>query len=276
MLDKNYDEYQKILQIFGKHEICSLVCTPFYNNEKLDSLFVSCIYMKVNWNIDSYRFLLNEDEANIFRLVLRQFLIAIDKIDNINKIRQINEALKQSSFTDYLTGLKNRNGFYDEVNRLILESNRKSNKLNLSILYIDLDNFKYYNDTFGHDVGDLVLKETAKILNCSAGENGFAVRYGGDEFIIVLTNSNKEEAMATAKMTLDEIWAKNGYVNDISSFLGKKVVITREKMLSCSIGVATAEDVNSGDKLAELIQHADNSLYLVKHTTKNAVKFFEQ
>lgn len=231
--------------------------------------------MKANWNIDSYKYLLNEDEANIFKLVLRQFLIAIDKIENINKIKQINEALEQSSFNDYLTGLNNRNGFYDKINKLIAKSNEKEQSLNMAILYIDLDNFKYYNDTFGHDVGDLVLKETAKILRFSAGESGFAVRYGGDEFIINLLNSSKEEAMATARMVLDAILSKNGFVNEISSFLGRKVDIKREKMISCSIGVATEANVDSDDKLAELIQHADTSLYTVKHTTKNAVKFFD-
>ena len=159
--------------------------------------------------------------------------------------------------------------------KFIAEANEERTELNLAILYIDLDNFKYYNDTFGHDVGDLVLKETAAILNHSAGEMGFAIRYGGDEFIIVLINSNKEESMAIARMTLDEILSKNGYVSEISSFLGRQVIIKREHMISCSIGVATSTDVNSYDKLAELIQHADTSLYSVKHTTKNAVKFYE-
>ena len=139
-----------------------------------------------------------------------------------------------------------------------------------------MDNFKYYNDTFGHDVGDLVLKEIAQILKDSVGENGFAIRYGGDEFLIVLLNSNKEEAMATAKMTLDTILLKNGFVSEISSFLGKPVLINREKTLSCSIGVSISANVDSNDELSKLIKNADSSLYSVKHTTKKAVKFFEE
>ena len=71
--------------------------------------------MKTNWSIESYRYLLNENEATIFNLLLRQLLLAIDKIENMNKIKQINDALKASSYTDYLTGLKNRNGFYEKV-----------------------------------------------------------------------------------------------------------------------------------------------------------------
>ena len=274
-IEKNYDDYKQILEIFGMDTICSIVCSPFFENEKLDSLFISCIYMKTNWSIESYRYLLNESEATVFNLLLRQLLLAIDKIENMNEIRQINEALKESSYKDYLTGLRNRNGFYEKVNRLIYESKATSSLLNLAILYIDLDNFKYYNDTFGHDVGDLVLKEIAEVLNESAGEKGFAIRYGGDEFLIILVNSNKEEAMATARMTLDMILSKNGYVSEISSFLGKQVIIKREKTLSCSIGVAVSENVMSDEELSKLINCADSSLYSVKHTTKNAVKFFE-
>ena len=120
------------------------------------------------------------------------------------------------------------------------------------------------------------VKEIAKILNDSAGENGFAVRYGGDEFLIVLVGSNKEEAIATAKMTLDTILLKNGFVSEISSFLGKQVIIKREKSVSCSIGVSVSANVNSNQELSRLIKNADSSLYSVKHTTKNAVKFFEE
>ena len=275
-LDKNYDDYKKILDMFGMDLLFSIVCNPFFENEKLDSLFISCIYVKMNWSIESYRNLLNESESAIFTLLLRQLLLAVDKIENINKIKQINDALTESSYTDYLTGLKNRNGFYETVHKLIRDSEKEKVPLNLAILYIDLDNFKYYNDTFGHDVGDLVLKEIAKILNDSAGEKGFAVRYGGDEFLIILTDSNKEEAVATAKMTLDTILLKNGFVSEISSFLGKQVIIKREKSVSCSIGVSVSENVNSNQELSRLIKNADSSLYSVKHTTKNAVKFFEE
>ena len=232
--------------------------------------------MKTNWSIESYRYLLNESEATIFNLLLRQLLLALDKIENLNKIKHINDALKASSYTDYLTGLKNRNGFYEKVHKCIEVSKAEGEELSLAILYIDLDNFKYYNDTFGHDVGDLVLKEIAQILKESVGENGFAIRYGGDEFLIVLLNSNKEEAMATAKMTLDTILLKNGFVSEISSFLRKPVTIKREKSLSCSIGVSISSNVDSNQELSQLIKNADSSLYSVKHTTKKAVKFFEE
>ena len=275
-IDKNYEDYKKILDVFGMDVLNSIVCSPYFENEKLDSLFISCIYTKTNWNVETYRYLLNENEANLFGLLLRQMLMAVDKIENMNEIRHINAALKQSSFTDYLTGLRNRNGLIDSFNRILEESKAEDKNLDLALLYIDLDNFKYYNDTFGHDVGDLVLKEVAKILNSTASDRGFAIRYGGDEFLIVLVNAHKDEAMATARLTLDILTSKNGYVNEISNFLGKQVVIKREKKLSCSIGVATATNIVSDRDLAELLKYADSSLYDVKNTTKNAIKYYEK
>lgn len=275
-IDKDYEDYKKVLDIFGMAMICSMVCNPYYEDEKLDSLFISCIYIKTNWNVEGYRYLLNATEANIFSLLLRQLLMAVDKIENLNEIEHMNEALKQSSFTDYLTGLRNRNGLYDSFNKILKDAKDCGNSLDLAVLYIDLDNFKYYNDTFGHDVGDLVLKEVSDILNNTASDRGFAIRYGGDEFLILLVNASKEEAMATARLTLDVLISKNGYVNEISSFLGKQVIIKREKKLSCSIGVAKATDISSGKDLSELLMCADSSLYDVKNTTKNAIKYYEK
>lgn len=275
-MKKDHNDYNKILSIFGGSSICSMICNPYFINDKLDSLFVSSIYMKNNWNAQNTNYLLDESELNIFDLLLRQFLIAIDKIENIDKIRHINNKLRRSSITDYLTGLKNRDGFYEKVNKLIEAAREQQLPLELAILYIDLDNFKYYNDTFGHDVGDLVLKEIASILNDAAGNEGFATRYGGDEFLITLVNCNKETALATAKMTLDAIMAKNGYVSQISSLLGKQIVIPREKSVTSSIGVAVSDNVTSENDLSELIKHADTSLYYIKHSTKNGVKLYEE
>ena len=275
-IDKNYEDYKKILDVFGMDVLNSIVCSPFFENEKLDSLFISCIYTKTNWNVETYRYLLNENEANLFNLLLRQLIIAVEKIENLNEIRHINVALKEASFTDYLTGLRNRNGLNDSFNKILEDAKDKGKAVDLAVLYIDLDNFKYYNDTFGHDVGDLVLKEVASILNSTAKESGFAIRYGGDEFLIVLVNATKEEAMATARLTLDVLLSKNGYVNEISSFLGKQIVIKREKKLSCSIGVATATNVTTEKDLSEILKYADSSLYDVKNTTKNAIKYYDK
>jgi diguanylate cyclase (GGDEF)-like protein len=275
-IDKDYDDYGKILDIFGRDVLCSMVCNPYFEHEKLTSLFISCIYIKTSWNIENYKYFLNDSDANIYNLLLRQLLIAVDKIENLNEIKHMNEALKQSSYTDYLTGLRNRNGLYDSYNKLLKKASRRKIPLDLAVLYIDLDNFKYYNDTFGHDVGDLVLKEVAEILTITAKDSGFAIRYGGDEFLIILETASKEEAMYKARFMLDTLISKDGYVDEINSFLGRWLEIKDEKKISCSIGVATATNLTSDKDLSDLLKCADSSLYDVKHTTKNAIKFYEK
>lgn len=274
-MKKNHNDYNKILSIFGGDTVCSMICNPYYANEKLDSLFISNIYIKNNWTAKNRNYLLDESDFSVFDLLLRQLLTAIDKVENIEKIRLINNKLRKSSVTDYLTGLKNRDGFYEKIRLLIDAAVQKDLSLEVALLYIDLDNFKYYNDTFGHDVGDLILKEIAVVLNDVAGKEGFATRYGGDEFLITIINCKADEALAIGKFTLNTILSKNGYVSQISSFMGKSVTVPREKAVSCSIGVAVSSEIRSDEDLSELIKHADSALYDIKKTTKNAVKLYE-
>ncbi len=275
-LSKNYNDYIQILDIFGENHICSMVCNPFFVNEKLDSLFVSCVHIKENWNIRKTSYLFAEREYDIFSILLRQLLNAIDKLETIDEIRHMNDELKKSSVTDYLTGLRNRQGFYTKMHQLVSRGSHNGEGTGVSILYVDLDNFKYYNDTFGHDVGDLILKEVAMVLNNAAGKDGFATRYGGDEFIITLINRTKKNAMATAKLTLDVILSQNGYVSQISNFLGKQVSIPRNKNVTCSIGVACSDNVSTDADLTELINNADKALYDIKNSTKNGIMFYEE
>lgn len=275
-LNKNFYEYKKVIGLFGNDYVCSLICNPYFVDEKLDSLFIGCIFIKDNWNVKTAKYFLDEDDFNLFNLALRQLISAVEKKENLEKISKINDKLQKSSITDYLTGLKNRAGFYEKINRMIRKEKHNGNELPIAILYIDLDNFKFYNDTFGHDVGDLILKEIALILGEMAGTDGFATRYGGDEFIITLINCDEVTAMATARMTLDTILSKNGYVSQISNFLGQKVEIPRDKSVSCSIGVAINYDVKTDTDLQELINHADDVLYSIKHTTKNDIKLYTE
>ena len=195
-------------------------------------------------------------------MLLRQLIIAVEKIENLNEIRHINVALKQSSFTDYLTSLRNRNGLYDSFNKLLGEANCNGVPLDLAVLYIDLDNFKYYNDTFGHGVGDLVLKEVANILNATANESGFAIRYGGDEFLIIGRVEDKDEAEAFKQMLEEELRRQN----EVSGL---------PYPIEASIGYVLT-DSKSKDELDDYVKKADELMYEVKKKNrKNRKSFLE-
>lgn len=266
---KNFNEFKTVISIFGTHNICSIVCIPFFVNEKLDNLFINCIYMKYNWSSVINKYMLDESDLNIFSIAYRQLVNALEMLEKQKRIKEVNLQLENAAITDYLTSLLNRDGFYSNVSRLIDNAVATGERLDLSILYIDLDNFKYYNDTFGHDVGDLILKNIAAILKRATGSTGFAVRFGGDEFLIVLKTASSSIASDTAKNILSSIHSNKGYEAEISSFLNRSVSIPENKAVSASIGIAVVPDVKCLDDISNALKCADSTLYQIKHTTKN-------
>lgn len=269
-LRKNHMEYNKVISLFGTEQVCSMVCLPFYINEELDSIFIIYILMKDNWNAPISKFMLDESDMEFFNLVLQQLQNSVEKLENEEQIRRINHRLEKSAITDYLTGLYNRDGFYKKIREWVEGHVTQA----MTFLYIDLDNFKFYNDTFGHAVGDRLLKEVAEILK-SAGEGGFATRFGGDEFLISLPFEEKERALALGKAVLAAIEDTEGFTGIIEELTGEKPVIPSNKKLSCSIGIAAVSGITGEDMVSEALQKADSVLYAIKHTTKGDVKYSE-
>ncbi len=266
---KNYNEYSTVISLFGLSSICSMICVPFYVDEKLDSLFINYIYMKDNWNSTTNKYMLDESDFNIFSLSYRQLVNSLHMLEKQQQIKLINQQLENAAITDYLTTLLNRDGFHANIEKYIDCAKKANETLDLSILYIDLDNFKFYNDTFGHDVGDLILKKIADLLKDTAGSNGFAVRFGGDEFLIVLNTKDADICCNVAEKLLLNIKSHKGYQSDISNMLGHEVTIPYEKNVSASIGIAIVPNVTSNDDIAKALKRADTTLYEIKHSTKS-------
>ena len=266
---KDFQEYQTVISIFGMHNVCSMIAVPFYVREELCELFICYIEMKDNWNSDTSKYLMNENDYNVYNLIFSQLVNAVNMLEKQNEINEKNIQLANSAVTDYLTKLLNRDGFFGNVHKSIKQARKKKQKLDLTILYIDLDNFKYYNDTFGHDVGDLVLKEIANILKEQSEEEGFAVRFGGDEFLIILNHADRQRALNKANQVLHAILARNAFIEEIKEFLGRtEISIPKEKRVSCSIGVAPAANLKNDEDIARAIKRADGALYKIKHSTK--------
>ena len=270
-LRQNYKEYNRVVSIFGITQVCSMVCLPYYIDEKLDSIFIMYILMKDNWNAPRTKFMLDESDMEFFNLALLQLQNSIEKLEREEQIKKINSQLEKSSITDYLTNLYNRDGFYQKVRQWIEDKVTKD----VTFLYIDLDNFKYYNDTFGHAVGDRMLKEVAEILKKQTEICGFPTRFGGDEFLITLPFEDKEKSMKLGRTVLNTIRAQKGFADIIGHMTEKLVEIPKEKELSCSIGIAAVTDITTEEKISEAIQKADAVLYTIKHSTKGDVKYSE-
>lgn len=137
------------------------------------------------------------------------------KVRRIINERSLREELSRLSITDSLTGLYNQRHFYTRLKDEILRANRQKHPL--SLILLDLDNFKTYNDTFGHLAGDDVLRNVGRVINHSIREGvDSGYRYGGDEFAIILIDADLNVAEEIGKR-IQEAFKENG---DITASLG--------------------------------------------------------
>jgi diguanylate cyclase (GGDEF)-like protein len=170
------------------------------------------------------------------------------------ELQGANEVLEQLSITDGLTKLHNHRFFQDHLTREIKRVRRTQEPV--SMLLIDIDDFKRLNDRLGHAAGDELLKGIARSLNSSVRESDFLARYGGEEFVVVAANTNLAGAIHLAEKVRTEV-AESSFVVDESMQVFK---------ITVSIGVAEYR----GDRKA-FFQAADRALYRAKAEGKNCV-----
>ncbi|MCE5311607.1 MAG: diguanylate cyclase, partial [Nitrospiraceae bacterium] len=173
----------------------------------------------------------------------------------INNMRLL-ELNRNLAIIDPLTGLYNRRYFEAFMDKQVAISQR--NNQFLSVIMLDIDNFKLFNDTHGHDSGDAALKVVAHALNSVVRNSDIAVRYGGEEFIVALPNTEKAVAYEVAERIRATIEESPVYAGS-----------DQRKFITASLGVATL-GLDSQD-MASLISTADATLYSAKKTGKNRV-----
>jgi diguanylate cyclase len=162
------------------------------------------------------------------------------------------KAHESEARTDSLTGLANRRAFDDELKRRLSEWQRKGTACTLVLL--DIDFFKKFNDTHGHQVGDEVLRQVAKVLGVQSRDMDMPCRYGGEEFAVILPATAATQACIVAERIRAAVEVSNTVCN------GKTLKVT------CSLGVA---DFGDDDDVARLIRRADDALYVSKKAGRN-------
>ena len=172
---------------------------------------------------------------------------------DVTQLYELKEELRRQANTDPLTGLANRRAFFEDASREILRSKRYLNPMSLVIF--DLDNFKTVNDRFGHQVGDQVLCEVAKRCEMIVRDCDSLARIGGEEFVVLLSNTDLEEAVITAER-LRTVVADHP--------------ITREIALTISLGVTTI--CCDDEDIYGLMKRADKALYAAKNAGRNRVE----
>lgn len=257
-VEKGFWEYKQILDIIGLYQAVTLFGAPFYENDgKIGGVLIGYVEMR-KYAIPN-RYLLSERDLVILKFASEQLHNTLERLTYIELIQKMNGKLSDMAVRDQLTGLYNRQGFEKNMQEWGLE--KGPNKV---IIYIDLDNFKYYNDTFGHELGDYVLVCFSQVLKDVVKDIGYAVRFGGDEFVVVLNVQGAEFGKKVAETIFDKL--ENQVLKAIRTRIGTEHVIPENKILSASIGIAECKE--SGN-IAEALSNADKALYFVKKRTKH-------
>ncbi|MFZ3371926.1 MAG: diguanylate cyclase [Desulfitobacteriaceae bacterium] len=195
----------------------------------------------------------SEKEKNLFQVIANQVAIALY---NANLFAE----LEQLSITDGLTGLYNHRYFQEKLKEEFNWSKRYN--LKFSLLLLDIDHFKVYNDTFGHPQGDELLKTFSQILRDNVRNFDVICRYGGEEFTVILRDCPEYEAYIIAERI--RIACENTRFLGCDFLEGRRVTV--------SIGISFYPQAQTS---ADLLSFADRALYEVKRSGRNRVKYYE-
>jgi len=177
------------------------------------------------------------------------------------KLEKAYETIEMQAKLDGLTNIPNRRSLNSFLRREMRKA--KAEGYPVSVVMCDVDLFKGYNDTYGHDKGDLVLKKVAETIKSSLRSGDFCARYGGEEFVVVLPKTDEEGALTVAERVRENV---------------EQLQIPHEKspfkVVTISAGVATATPGTEDIGWEELLRRADEALYAAKRTGRNKTAVF--
>jgi diguanylate cyclase (GGDEF)-like protein len=189
-----------------------------------------------------------------------ELLRIIGVITNINTEKMLSLKLSEKASFDFLSGLYNRNTFMRQIQS---EIDRNINS-RVGLIFIDVDDFKFINDTYGHDTGDEIIKCVADIIKGELGDNGFAGRFGGDEFVMCVTEENTLN-------NIGEGLSRNVLALFDKGYYSEKHDITLK--IKASLGIAISPE--HGRDNESLLAAADEAMYFVKKNGKCNYQIFD-
>jgi|GEM_PF-1957999 len=194
----------------------------------------------------------DEVEKRMISILTNQFALALERL-------KLYKLMEEQSTTDGLTGVFNRRHFYEILAKETQRARRYRQRLSLMIM--DIDNLKEINDCYGHLVGDAIIKNITGILKDIVRETDVVARYGGDEFVILMPDTDKKQAVNAAVRVLDEI---RGHTFEVDA-------VRLRVTLSAGVAGYSVKDMGESD----LVKKADEALYRAKGEGKDRVCLYE-
>lgn len=235
------------------HEVCAecttkkeYICIPHSISNNLD--FIVSIYADT------------KEEAKRVRDSIPYIEDYIDATKTVIVSKKLMNILEQTANSDALTGLYNRKYLEDTVPTIISQANRSEVKF--GVLMLDIDHFKMVNDTFGHDVGDTAIRILAQTLIENTRESDICIRYGGEEFIILLYGCNIDSIFSLAEK--------------IRLAFGDKKIPAGNSTIQKTISIGTAIFPDDSTEIMKCIKYADLALYEAKNTGRDKVINFNK
>jgi diguanylate cyclase (GGDEF)-like protein len=238
----------------------------YYLHKFWDFLYNYSQFLRENLETDEYMSILPFMENRMLVLGSQVSLQNNAYVETLqadyNKIEELLKQVEQLSVTDSLTGLKNRRHLETAVYQMFLLAVR--HRVEVCFAMVDIDHFKQVNDTHGHQAGDFVLKELASVISRDFRKSDVILRYGGEEFLLVLFDSGLERT----RLMMEELRAD--IEGHLFEFKGQSIPVT------VSIGVSCFYDtVAETDDLTRMIAVADKALYQAKNAGRNQVAVCE-
>lgn len=200
------------------------------------------------------------DEALDVHRRLPYISVFLRETSPVLEAKRLMETLRESNLRDPMTGLNNRRFLEEYIETLTANARRQ--KIHLGILMLDLDYFKMVNDTHGHDAGDAVLRALAKVLRQSVRASDMVIRYGGEEFLIILQDTQPEHTMRIAE--------------NIRISVEKLKVPVGSVTLQKTISIGVADFPGDAETFWQVVKFADIALYRAKEDGRNRVIRFDR
>ncbi len=238
------------------------ICPNFIDNEACLSgrLHYYCIPLYVGGAVGNVLQIVYEPEIEPFiNLIIPYIKAYLNESAPVLEARTYMDILREQSLKDQLTGLYNRRFLEDVIDKLTAQVRRRGTIL--GVLMVDIDYFKQVNDAYGHDVGDRVLVETAKVIIRTIRESDIVVRYGGEEFLVLLVDAQPGKS--------EEVGEK------IRSAVEKHTIELPGVVLKKTVSIGVSEYPIDSDKIWQCIKYADVALYKAKEAGRNRVVRFK-